>query len=43
MKDNSLINRAFKALKKLFQPKVEKPKIWTPTPRVEIPKHESKV
>ena len=43
MKDNSLINRAIKAVKKLFQPKVERVVINKPKPDTIIPKHETKV
>lgn len=42
MKTNDFINRSIKAVKKLFQPKVEKAVIETPKAKIEIPKHETK-
>ena len=42
MKSNDFINKAFKAVKKLFTPKAEKAIIQPPKPKIEIPKHETK-
>jgi hypothetical protein len=42
MKLNDFLNRAFKAVKKIFQHKVEKIEINKPKPEKIIPKHETK-
>jgi hypothetical protein len=42
MKLNDFINRAFKAVKKLFQPVLERIVIDKPKPEELIPKHETK-
>ena len=42
MKYNDFINRQIKAVKKIFQPKVEKAIIQHPKPKLEIKKHETK-
>ena len=43
MKDNSIINRIIKGVKKLFTPKIKKAVIQPPKPKLKIPKHETKI
>jgi len=43
MKNNGVLSRAFKAMKKFFDPKPEKAHIEKAKPEVVIPKHETKL